>query len=72
MRVWYRHTGQPQIDRIPYDASCKEVSEAEIAGDVGDNHITHLKVYGEIPAVDGSHITHLEIEWLPDSRQLDR
>ena len=72
MRVWYRHSGQAKIDGIPDDFRCKKVSEAEIAVDVGDNHITHLKVDGEIPAVDGSHITHLRIGGLADGRQLDR
>ena len=72
MRVWYRHTGEGQIDGWPDDVSCKTVSEAEIAGDLKDNHITHLVVKGDVPAVDGSHITHLEIVGLSDVRQLDR
>ena len=63
--VWYRHTGQPRIQDIPYDCTFKEIEdESEIIRDIGNHSITHMYIMdGVIPSlkVVGPRLTHLKV-----------
>ena len=62
-RLWYRHSGQPDIGRIPRLAACRLMTEKEIAADVGDNDITHMYADGLIPPLDyiSPRLVHLRM-----------
>ena len=46
--IWYRHSGEPEPDKIPGDISYQTMSE--IQRDVGDNTITHMSIkYCDMP-----------------------
>ena len=76
--VWYRHSGEKEIDKIPYldDDEYKIVEDVgEITTDIGDNYITHMSITGNIlPTLStvAPQLTHLRIEDLSDSSQLER
>ena len=44
--MWYRHTGEEDIARIPRDVYNKSrvMTIREIAEDIGENSITHLYI----------------------------
>ena len=45
-RVKYRHTGQDEVrDWFLYNHYMPAMSEREILDDIGQHHITHLKIY---------------------------
>jgi hypothetical protein len=74
-RVWYRHTGQPAIERIPSSPTFKTVSEVEIARDLGSHHITHMSIAnGVVPHLGeiAPRLTDLKIMKLADHSQLQR
>lgn len=51
-KIWYRHSGQPDIERIPYDGPFKSEDEREIAADVDNHHITHMYIKnGHVPSL---------------------
>ena len=74
--VWYRHSGEKEIDRIPQSADLKIVEDVgEITTDIGDNYITHMSITGKIPptlSTVAPQLTHLKIRDLYDSSQLER
>ena len=74
--VWYRHSGEEEIDVIPWDCTHKIVEdEGEITTDIGDNYITHMSIRGNIlPTLTtiAPQLTHLKIRKLPDTTQLER
>ncbi|XP_067945196.1 uncharacterized protein [Watersipora subatra] len=41
-QIWYRHSGQPEIKRIPPFPPCKLIDEQEIELDLANHHITHM------------------------------
>ena len=73
--VWYRHSGEEEIDEIPgftYRKIVKDVGE--ITTDIGDNYITHMSLYGDIlPTLStvAPQLTHLRIR-LTDYSELER
>ena len=74
--VWYRHSGEEEIDKIP-DFSDRKIVEdvGEITRDIGDNYITHMSIEGNIlPTLStvAPQLTHLHIEELSDNSQLER
>ena len=76
--VWYRHSGEEEIDKIPYIEIIqhKRIEDVgEITTDIGDNYITHMSIRGSIlPALFtvAPQLTHLQILELSDSSQLER
>ena len=74
--VWYRHSGEKEIDRIPQSADLKIVEDVgEITTDIGDNYITHMSITGHIlPTLStvAPQLTHLQIHRLSDNSQLER
>ena len=75
--VWYRHSGEEEIDKIPYiDINqYKRVDVEEITTDIGDNYVTHMSITGNIlPTLStvAPQLTHLKIRQLSDSSQLER
>ena len=40
--IWYRHSGQPEPDKIP---GHRYQTMSAIQRDVGDNTITHMSIY---------------------------
>ena len=75
-RVWYRHSGEEEIDEIPDFPDRKIVEDVgEITTDIGDNYITHMSTRGNIPptlSTVAPQLTHLRIEYFSDSSQLER
>ena len=75
-RLWYRHTGQPEIDDIPYDCTFKDIEyNREIIRDIGNHSITHMYVSnGVIPSLEvvAPRLTHLKIHHLTEFTQLQR
>ena len=77
---WYRHSGQPEIDKLPNWRDISDLpgqSLAEVKAEVGDNYITHA--YMSLP--DGldssladilSKVTHLGIHEVVSSTSLHR
>ena len=72
--VWYRHSGETEIDEIPLSSRRKMLTEGEIVDDIKDHYITHMSIIGAIPSLDriAPRLTHLEISDLRDSSQLNR
>ena len=77
-RVWYRHSGEQEIDKIP-DISIGQYKRVEDVGeittDIGNNYITHMSIRGNIPptlSTVAPQLTHLQIRDLYDSSQLER
>ena len=74
--VWYRHSGEEEIDEIPWNCTYERVeNEGEITRDIGDNYITHMSIrYNILPTLTtiAPQLTHLQICWLPDNTQLQR
>ena len=76
--VWYRHSGEKETDEIPQlDIDQHKIVKdvGEITTDIGDNYITHMSIRGNIlPTLStvAPQLTHLKIEELSDSSQLER
>ena len=75
--VWYRHSGEEEIDDIPTGYNQHKIVEdvGEITTDIGDNYITHMSITGNIlPTLStvAPQLTHLKIRQLSDSSQLER
>lgn len=48
-QIWYRHSGQPELDAaLPFPMN-DETTISDLQKDVGDETITHLSVHGDIP-----------------------
>ena len=76
--VWYRHSGEEEIDEIP-DLNINQYKIFEDVGKItrkiGDNYITHMSMIEKIlPTLStvAPQLTHLRIEDLFDSSQLER
>ena len=79
-QVWYRHSGEEEIDKIPYfdidDDEYKIVEDVgEITTYIGNNYITHMSIRYNIPptlSTVAPQLTHLQIQYLSDNSQLER
>ena len=72
--MWYRHSGEEEIEELPFDPTCRQMTQEEIAKDIGVNHITHMCIQDVVPGPIeeiAPLVTHLQIEWLTDISQLD-
>lgn len=73
--LWYRHSGQPEIDALPFSYENQYMSFDEIQADIGEEHITHMITSDDVvPSLSAIAplITHLRITAIRDSVQLDR
>ena len=74
-KIWYRHSGQPEIDEIPFFPRHTTINdEREITLDEG-HYITHMSIYGRVlPSLSAiaPRLTHLQIRDLSDISQLQR
>ena len=74
--LWYRHTGEPEIDDIPCRCSLKDIKyDNEIIRDIGNHSITHMYIEnGVIPSLEvvAPRLTHLKIYGITKSTQLQR
>ena len=74
-KIWYRHSGQPEIDKIPFFPQYTTIQdEREITLDEG-HYITHMSIKGRVlPSLStiAPSLTHLKIEDLRDISQLQR
>ena len=75
MEFWYRHSGEPEIEwfppSIPTYRSIENVEE--ITSTIGDHHITHMCIEGEITLsllAICQRLTHLKISGISSSSQL--
>ena len=76
-KVWYRHSGEAEIDESPTHYYLYKIVEdvGEITTDIGNNYITHMYIKGNmLPALFtvAPQLTHLRIEGLSDSSPLER
>ena len=76
-KVWYRHSGEEEIDDIPTGYNQHKIVEdvGEITTDIGDNYITHMSIYNDIlPTLStvAPQLTHLQIQQLYNSPQLEK
>ena len=75
-RLWYRHTGEPEIDDIPVYCTFKTIrDESEIIRDIGNHSITHMYIRnGVIPSLEevAPRLTHLKIYDITESTELQR
>ena len=72
--VWYRHSGETEIDEIPLSSRRKLLTEAEIVDDIKDHYITHMSIDGDIPSLDriAPRLTHLQIRYFGYRSLLNR
>ena len=75
MRVWYRHSGEPEVQAFPpFNYSFRPArSVEEITSVIGDHHITHMVVRGQITlplTAICQRLTHLKISELDTLSQL--
>ena len=77
-RVWYRHSGEEEIDRFPdlrYNDYRRVKDVREITTNIGNNYITHMSMQINIlPALStvAPQLTHLQARLISDSSQLER
>ena len=75
-RLWYRHTGEPEIEDIPDYCTFKDIKDdSEIIRDIGSHSITHMYILnGVIPSLEvvAPRLTHLKIYGITESTQLQR
>ena len=74
--LWYRHTGEPEIDDIRDYCTFKYIEdESEIIRYIGNHSITHMYIRnGVIPSLEvvAPRLTHLRIYGITESTQLQR
>ena len=75
-RLWYRHSGEPEIEDIPYDCKLKIIEDdSKIIKDIGNHSITHMFIWnGVIPSLEvvAPRLTHLKISFITESTELQR
>ena len=79
MKVWYRHSGESEIEEIPpsYDCTFRTVEDVEeITSVVGDHYITHMYITeggmtSSLAAIC-KRLTHLKLEAISNSSQLQK
>ena len=75
MELWYRHSGEPEIKGFPLlRPTYKSIENVEeITSTIGDHHITHMSIKGEITlslSAICQRLTHLKISGISSSSQL--
>ena len=75
--VWYRHTQQPHIDRIPYEAydQLQSMTYSQLVDIARTLDITHMCIRGDIPpAVHriASNLKQLKLWEIPHIDQLQQ
>ena len=75
MKVWYRHSGDPEVEKFPPSlCSYRTVNNVgKIISAIGDHHITHMCIKGEITlslSAICQRLTHLKISEIDSSSQL--
>lgn len=75
--VWYRHSGQPEIDSIPESPYIKHMTTTEILEDVSNHTITHMYIgFSNIPEEMfdiAPNLKALRLERIPDiAEQINR
>ena len=75
MELWYRHSGEPEIMGFPpFEPTFRLVRNVEeITSTIGDHHITHMCIQGEITlslSAICQRLTHLQISGINSSSQL--
>ena len=75
MELWYRHSGEPEMKGFPPFRPTFRVVRIveEITSTIGDHHITHMSIKGEIPlslSAICQRLTHLKISGINSSSQL--
>ena len=75
MIVWYRHSGDSEVEKFPPSIHSYTTIEdvGEITSGIGDYHITHMCISGEItPSLSAicQRLTHLMISEIDTSSQL--
>ena len=75
MELWYRHSGEPEIKGFPsLRPTYRSIENVEeITSTIGDHHITHMCIRGEITlslSAICQRLTHLEISGISSSSQL--
>ena len=75
MELWYRHSGEHELKRFPFSIRTYRSVEnlEEITSTIGDHHITHMCIKGEITlslSAICQRLTHLEISRISSSSQL--
>ena len=74
-RVWYRHDGEPDIDRIPTVPDIKPLTLQQLREATQGLHITHMCIRGDIPPnleSIAADIRQLIVRDLGDGHQLTR
>ena len=75
-KVWYRHSGQPLIEKIPKlkVSDVKHLTLEELDRDACSNSITHMVIWGAIPPTLSSvapDLKHIELRSIPDRDELE-
>ena len=74
--MWYRHTGEPEIEDIPHYCTFKDIEDdSEIIRDIGNHSITHMYIKnGVIPSLEvvAPRLTHLRVSVVHEESQLQR
>ena len=75
MELWYRHSGEPELEWFPpiYPKYRLVENVEEMTSTIGDHHITHMSIRGEITlslSAICQRLTHLEISGISSSSQL--
>ena len=74
-KVWYKHTGQDEVDDWPFGLYPTLMSEREILDDIGQHNITHLKIFSDelslLPTI-ASKVTYLELMGINSTTPLHR
>ena len=75
MELWYRHSGEPEIKGFPpLRPSYRSVENVEeITSTIGDHHITHMRIKGEITlslSAICQRLAHLKLSEISSSSQL--
>ena len=75
MKIWYRHSGDPEVEKFPPSrCSYRTVKNVgKIISAIGDHHITHMCIKGEITlslSAICQRLTHLKISKIDGSSQL--
>ena len=75
MELWYRHSEELEMERFPpiYPTFKRVENVEQITSTIGDHHITHMCIKGEIPlslSAICQRLTHLKISRISSSSQL--
>ena len=76
MYIWYRHSGQPEVDEDEWSCSeCVSKELREVIDDVGNYRITHATISAEhlqSLRVIANDLTHLKLNSIKETTDLQR